>query len=405
MLRTDSLDYDLPERLIATRPAEPRDSARMLVATTTGEVLSHGAVRDLPRWLGAGDLLVFNTTRVLPARFVGVRRETGGLVRGLYLGPGPGPHLWRCMLRARRFRVGARVVLCDRSGGLSDAALTLIEREGDGVWVVRVEPERHAEEVLSMVGLTPIPPYILSARERAGEGWDDARDREQYQTVYADEPGSVAAPTAGLHFTPALLSALEAAGVGRADVTLHVGAGTFKPVEAEYVEQHAMHAEWCAMGPGAIERVARARERGGRVIAVGTTAARTLEAYAEAQEGGVGVGGAAPAVGGADGRASGEVGSLPRAIETRLLITPGYRWRWVDGLLTNFHLPRSTLMAMVGARLDGGSRAGAGAGAGGGVGDADAGVARLRAIYAEAIAREYRFYSFGDAMLILPERA
>jgi S-adenosylmethionine:tRNA ribosyltransferase-isomerase len=226
-----------------------------------------------------------------------------------------------------------------------------------------------AEETLAVLGragLTPIPPYIRAARKAAGVEVGEETDRERYQTVYAaselSKAASVAAPTAGLHFAEGLLARLAAAGVGRADVTLHVGTGTFKPVEAEQVEDHPMHAESCSMGAGAVAAVRDARESGGRVVAVGTTSARTLETYAGAVAGG---------------------GEVPPAMTTRLLVTPGYEWKWVDGMLTNFHLPRSTLMAMVAALLPGG-------------------VARLKEVYGAAVKEGYRFYSYGDAMLVLP---
>jgi S-adenosylmethionine:tRNA ribosyltransferase-isomerase len=222
--------------------------------------------------------------------------------------------------------------------------------------------------------MTPLPPYILSARKERHESGDEAKDRATYQTVYAadraqraDTPGSVAAPTAGLHFTPDLLERLAAAGVARSEVVLHVGAGTFKPVETERLEDHAMHAEWCSLA-GAGPELFGPRPAGGRLIAVGTTSARTLESFALEVEAGR--------------------EALPEWLSTRLLIAPGYRWRAADGMLTNFHLPRSTLLAMVGSLFDGASGSG--------------GVARLKEIYAEAIRLEYRFFSFGDAMLILP---
>ncbi len=386
MLRTDALDYELSPELIATHPATPRDAARLLVAGRGGAVVSHGQVRDLAAFLRAGDVLVLNNTRVLPARFAGSRVDTGGRVTGLYLGPGPEPGTWRCMLKARRFREGARVELDDREGRPSGEAIELVARhddpDGGVVWVVRVVSS--GGDVLERVGLTPLPPYILAARER-GEGAgradaDDESDRADYQTVFARDPGSVAAPTAGLHFTPELLASLDRVGVERVEVTLHVGMGTFKPIESETVEAHPMHAEWCSMDAGAIKRVQRAKAEGRRVIAVGTTSARTLESYAEAIEAGGSVASGASAA------------SFPPALETRLLITPGYRWRWVDGLMTNFHLPRSTLLAMVAALLE----------ADGLAGIQGRGVERLLELYREAIGEQYRFYSFGDAMLLLP---
>lgn len=428
MLRTADLDYHLPPDRVAVRPAEPRDSARLLVLSRGDpDRLEHLAVRDLPGLLAPGDLLVVNRSRVLPARFVGVREDTGGRVDGLYLHDGPTPGTWVCLLRARRFREGARVLVGEMAkgpkgqrakeeeqGGESESGivLVLLERapEPAGAWVVGVEEianEQRAKgqmaneqiakgewgdegenrsgltapEVLERVGVAPLPPYILAARRAAGMETDAPEDREWYQTVYAegqqiakwpkgqrakDEPhaaGSVAAPTAGLHFTEGLLRAVEERGVRIAGVTLHVGAGTFRAVETEFVEQHPMHAEWCSMTAETVALVERTRREGGRVIAVGTTAGRTLEAYAAEVQ---------------------PTGRVPNAIETRLLITPGYAWRWVDALMTNFHLPRSTLMAMVAARLG------------------ENGVDRLKRAYVEAVERGYRFYSYGDAMIVLP---
>ena len=446
VLRTSDLDYDLPQRLIATVPAEPREAARLMVVDrASGTIREHASVRDLPSFLVPGDLMVFNATRVLRARFVGTRVDTGGSVEGLYLGPAD-QGLWRVLLRAKRPREGRRI----RIQGRDHAEQIELELVAPGVeageWIVRpldalgnpvLEP---AALVLERIGLTPLPPYILKARQvpmplspegsasiaggyapgsvaqrdstpegsakggssvnggplrgptgqcvlpgaappaidvqasglEGNEGIDrrelelrltDDLDRLRYQTVYAQAgaSGSVAAPTAGLHFTAQMLGQLDAMGVGRAEVVLHVGTGTFRTVETEFVEQHPMHEEWCSMSAAAIAAVVRAKAQGRRVVAVGTTAARTLEAYAEHLA---------------------ATGQSPEFLSTRILITPGRPWRWVDGLLTNFHLPRSTLMAMVAALLPGE-------------------VPTLKALYAQAIAREYRFYSFGDAMLVL----
>lgn len=379
-MRIEELDYNLPRELIATAPVEPRDSARLLVCSRSdASRVEHRRVRDLPELLAAGDELVVNTTRVLRARFEALNLDTGGAAEGLYLAdadPGDCPR-WLVLIKARRHRAGRRFALLTRDGQQSDVVLTLVEKvSDDGVWLVDVagaegEP---APAVLERVGRTPLPPYIRGARRDRGEGEDDAHDRDVYQTVYASDGaspvaasgggsagGSVAAPTAGLHFTEDLLDRLRAMGVGRAEVTLHVGAGTFKPVEAARVEEHAIHSEWCRLG----ERSAgllRARTSGGgpRVIAVGTTTARTLETFA---------GDAAMAAG--------------AWRETDLMILPGHPWRGLDGLMTNFHLPRSTLLAMVGALFDGG-------------------VPRLVELYDEAVREGYRFFSYGDAMLILP---
>lgn len=400
------LDYDLPEDLIATRAVEPRDAARMLVVGRDGAGgVQHRHVRDLPEFLRPGDLLVLNTSRVLPAWLVGRRVGTGGRFTGLYLGlagPEASPPdteaesnvdlqprgrpvaLWRVLLRGGHLRPGA-VLTLEREegpGGSGDGASPRVDTgvrlrleskdaEEPGGWIVRVfVGEGQAGEtdaLLALVGATPIPPYIRTARRHAGLEVPDAEDRARYQTMYASAgtgggEGSVAAPTAGLHLTPELLDRMRGAGVGRAEVMLHVGSGTFRPVETPVVEDHPMHVERCGMTRQALDAIQGARARGGRVICVGTTSARTVETYAQ----------------------QAEEGRTPSAwVETRLLITPGYRWRWVDGLLTNFHLPRSTLLAMVGALFA-------------------SGMERVREVYGEAIGARYRFFSYGDAMLILP---
>jgi S-adenosylmethionine:tRNA ribosyltransferase-isomerase len=394
VLRTADLEYDLPESRIATTPATPRDSARLMVVGRGGEpgpsqslgadVLHHTIVSQLPEILRPEDLLVFNATRVLRARFTGHRDDTGGAAEGLFLGEETastsGAARWRCLVKMKRIKPGVEVLIGrEGSAGLRLVAVEPIAGEA-GAWVFDVRRAEGtpvsgpAAEVLESVGLTPLPPYILRAREHSGFLGDEEEDHERYQTVYAGTgagaAGSVAAPTAGLHFTPGLLERLRARGVEMAEVTLHVGTGTFRPVETEFVEQHPMHAEWCSMSPEAVERVRRAKREGRRVIAVGTTSARTLETYAQRLETQ-----AFECMGFQDTE-------IPENLTTRILITPGYQWRWVDGMLTNFHLPRSTLMAMVGARLG------------------KEGVERLKGLYAEALARGYRFYSYGDAMLI-----
>lgn len=361
MLRTSDLEYELPEASIATTPAEPRDAARLMVVPRDGGPTVHTHIRDLSSYLRPNDLLVLNVTRVVPARFVGVRADTGGKAEGLYLRDDA--EGWAVLLRARRLKENVRITLRSPSGADAAAALVLLTRiEGEpGAWRVRVEgrPGESPRDVLHRVGLTPLPPYILRAREHANLSISDEADRARYQTVFAgSDARSVAAPTAGLHLTPELLAALRARGVRTAEVILHVGTGTFKPVETEFVEQHPMHEEWCYMSEHAAAAVGEAKAAGARVIAVGTTAARTLETFA------------ARAFGAAPGQWA----------ATRLLITPGYEWKWTDALLTNFHLPRSTLMAMVASKLGGAER--------------------LRTLYAEALCEGYRFYSYGDAMLV-----
>ncbi len=394
-LRTADLDYDLPESAIATSPASPRDSARLLVVNRAASTIEHRHIRDLPSLLGPGDLIVRNSTRVLPARFRGVRTDTGGKVEGLYLGDAltegsDGRPRWRVLLKMRRHTLGAVIVLNAADGGESGVRLILESRvqeaEASGAtggepaeigWIVRVESaDADFSLSLSRVGLTPLPPYILAARKRLELTINDDVDRAAYQTVFAAEPpeaaerpehGSVAAPTAGLHFTPDLLSRIAESGTTFADVILHVGLGTFKPVETEFVEDHPMHTEWCMVPPESAEKIGavvgsrrpRAGDGKGRIIALGTTAARTLESFDNPAD-----------------------MLQRRATSTRLLITPGYTFRHVDALLTNFHLPCSTLMAMVAAMLPGGAT-------------------QLRSIYAEALSRGYRFYSYGDAMLVV----
>jgi S-adenosylmethionine:tRNA ribosyltransferase-isomerase len=393
MLRTEDLDYHLPEELIATTPAEPRDSARLLVLSRSDPArLEHRTVRDLPEVLNqsraappqaaGGDLMVVNATRVLPARFRGLRLDTGGAVEGLFV-DSTQPSEWTVLLKMRRMKPGVIVRLTDHQSQPCGTNLLLVERTGadNGAWTVKIQDEHGAAivanppDLLARIGLTPLPPYIRAARKAGHIEVSDDRDRETYQTVYAtargERPGhgSVAAPTAGLHFTPDLLARLSANSVQRAEVTLDVGLGTFKPVETEFVEQHPMHTEWCSVPEATARAIAAARDKGNRIIAVGTTAARTLESFDSPDE-------------------------MLRAgsKETRLLITPGYRFRHVDVLMTNFHLPKSTLMAMVAAFLE----------APGSDKTPEGGIARLRAAYAAAVRERYRFYSYGDAMLILP---
>lgn len=389
MLPTSALEYELPETLIATRAAEPRDSARLMVVSRgdEGEPV-HACVSDLPGFLRAGDLLVFNTTRVIPARLVGRRRDTDGRIEGLFLSEDAAqPGRWVLLVRAKRAKPGVVLDLMGTDGSI-DASLRLIEPVDDepGAWAAElIDPNAPTLEVLARVGRTPLPPYILKARRAAGIDVGDAQDRERYQTVYAGRStGSVAAPTAGLHFTPALLGRLATLGVERADVVLHVGSGTFRPVETRYLEQHRMHAEHCEVASDAWASIMNARREGRRVIAVGTTTARTLESYALCLEGLLPPAGPPGPSSHATPRLTSPSPVHPTSVNTSLLIAPGYRWRVVDGMLTNFHLPRSTLLAMVGALFDDG-------------------LPRLIALYRSAVERAYRFYSYGDAMLVLPD--
>ncbi len=388
MLLTQELDYVLPDGRIATQPAEPRDSARLMAVRRSGEVIRHAIVRDLGEFLRSGDLLIVNASKVLPAWLEGHRVGTGGKINGLYLGmrTTPAGEHWVVMLRGKHLHEGVRIWFerndwevrrppgepqaHDPSRGIE---VELIERVADepGAWLVRLHKSPDAPggvALLERTGSAPVPPYIRHARKAVGLPLEMAEDQNRYQTVYADSGtvrdglGSVAAPTAGLHFTTELLRRLEAQGVERRSVTLHVGSGTFKPIETDFVEEHPIHSEWCSMEPEVLEAILATRKRGGRVIAVGTTAARTIESYARRHEEG-----------------------KPWAtwIETRLLITPGHRWRWIDGLMTNFHLPQSSLLALTAAMFEGG-------------------VPALMSLYREAIEKGYRFYSYGDAMLILP---
>lgn len=351
----------------------------LVLSRTEHDRLEHRVVRDLPGLLDGGDTLVFNRSRVLPARFVGRNLSTGGRAEGLWLHDegrtGDGRRVWATLIKARRHRPGRVLELTTPDGLVSGIHLELLvpDQSEPGAWRVAAwspaEPALDTPAMLERAGLPPLPPYVRHARRDAGMDAEDAHDRARYQTVFAtslDSPrgdgaaGSVAAPTAGLHFTPGLLDRLDGAGVRREEVVLHVGTGTFKPVEVDDLDDHPMHSEWCSM-PAATRG---ALFGAGRVIAVGTTSARTIEAYAQAIE---------------------STGSPPPGewLETDLLISPGYTWRRVDGLLTNFHLPRSTLLALVAAILPGG-------------------IERVREVYAEAIGEGYRFFSYGDAMLVLP---
>ncbi|MGF7170505.1 S-adenosylmethionine:tRNA ribosyltransferase-isomerase [Sphingobium xanthum] len=343
-MRVDLFDFDLPPERIALRPASPRDAARMLVVDGSG--MRDLKVRDLPGLLRAGDCLVFNDTRVIPAQLEGRRGEAK---IGVTLHKRLGPRDWQVFVRnAKRVRPG------DLIDFAADVQARAGERYEDGGMTLSFLGEEPLELLLERAGRMPLPPYIASKRET------DARDHDDYQTMFADEPGAVAAPTAALHFTPDLLAALEQAGIRHALLTLHVGAGTFLPVKADDTLDHRMHAEWGRIEPETADRLNTIRAAGGRLIAVGTTSLRLLES------------------------ATGEDGIIrPFADETRIFITPGYRFRAVDGLMTNFHLPRSTLFMLVSALM---------------------GTERMQAAYAHAIAGGYRFYSYGDSSLLLPER-
>lgn len=338
-------DYELPSRLIAQAPAEPRDHARLLVVHRHQPGLAHHRFFELPDLLDPGDLLVLNDTRVLPARLVGKRLDTGGRWEGLFVRQLPAGE-WEMLCRTRgRLRAGERIAI--EPGPL---VLQLVECLPEGRWSARPESDGPAVELLERFGAMPLPPYIR-------KGVAGPADRTRYQTVYGREPGAVAAPTAGLHFTSQVFERLEQRGIGWAFITLHVGLGTFRPIEAADYTQHPIHTEWGRLPLATADAIRTCKQRGGRVVAVGTTAVRVLETAAQA-------------------------GAVqPWSGDTALFIHPPYPFRVVDALVTNFHLPRTTLLLLVGAF---------------------AGVEPLRAAYATAIAADYRFYSYGDAMLILP---
>jgi S-adenosylmethionine:tRNA ribosyltransferase-isomerase len=353
-VRPEDFDYALPERLIAQTPAVRREDARLLVLDRRTGAVSHRGVSDLPVLLAPGDLLVVNDTRVVPARLF-ARRASGGRVELLLLEPAPAdaPRAWTALLRANRPPKPGETLALAAPDAPAAPALRLLARRADGPWVV--EPlGADLPALMARHGEMPLPPYI----ERAERDPRAALDRERYQTVFAREPGAVAAPTAGLHLTEALLAQARARGVELAAVTLHVGAGTFLPVSAARLEDHRMHAESYDVPAATAAAVRAAKSRGARVAAVGTTAVRALEAAA---------------LGSPDGLPQ------PGAGRTDLYVLPGFRFRVVDALLTNFHLPRSTLLCLV---------------------SAFAGRERVLAAYAEAVAREYRFFSYGDAMWI-----
>lgn len=358
-MKTADFDFDLPEDRIALRPVEPRDSARLLVVRDGG--LEDRIARDLPDLLRPGDALVFNDTRVIPARLSGVRDRSGPDGETLSvpveatLHHRDAPDVWSAFMKpGKRLRPGDRI----RFGATGEAARdpgqlnAVVAAKGeDGLVALRFDLTGPAlDDAVRAIGVMPLPPYIAAKRA------EDDRDRSDYQTVYAAHDGSVAAPTAGLHFTPALLQALRARGVSTHAVTLHVGAGTFLPVKAEDVADHRMHAEWGTVPQETAAALNAVRASGGRIVCVGTTSLRLLESAATAE---------------------GEI--RPFHGDTAIFITPGYRFRAADVLMTNFHLPKSTLFMLV---------------------SAFAGLETMRAAYAHAVASGYRFYSYGDGSLL-----
>ena len=349
-MKLSDFDFDLPDRLIATRPARPRTSARLLVAE--GDAITDATVADLGQWLRPGDRLVLNDTKVIPARLSGARPRTGpageteARIEVTLLDPAPDGG-WRAMVKPlKKLREGEVVRF---GAGLEAKCLS----KEDGHAVLRFNLEGDAfDAALNEAGAMPLPPYIAARRTA------DAQDREDYQTVWARNAGAVAAPTASLHFDEALLAALAKMGVAFTHVTLHVGAGTFLPVKVEDVTTHKMHAEWGEVSQTAAAEIAATKAAGHRVIPVGTTALRLIESAAQE---------------------SGQI--APWRGETDIFIYPGFTFRVTDALMTNFHLPRSTLMMLVSALM---------------------GSARIRMIYEHAIAEEYRFFSYGDASLLIP---
>ena len=347
MSSIDAYDYELPRELIAQHPLPQRGDARLLVVRRDRGELEHWHIRDLPELLAPDDLLVLNNTRVIPARLAGYRKRTQGRWSGLFLQEEDG--VWRVLSKARgKLQAGESIVLQSRD--LQDVCeLTMLTPLEQGQWAAQPNSETPTWELLEQVGRVPLPPYI-----RDGQMADS--DEVSYQTVFASQPGAVAAPTAGLHFTDSLLETLKAKGLETCQITLHVGLGTFRPIAVEQLDQHVMHSERGELSPQTAERIRQKKQAGGRVVSVGTTVTRVLETAA----------------------AEGELQSWRG--QTELFIRPPYQFRAVDALLTNFHLPKSTLLVLV--RCFGGDQL-------------------IQRAYQEAVQEGYRFYSYGDAMLIL----
>lgn len=342
-------DYELPQALIAQNPVVPRDSSRLL--TVHSDSVQHHIFHELPNLLQPGDLLVMNNTRVIPARLYG-RKSTGAEIEVLLLEQQQ-HNCWLALVKpGKRFKAGTKLIFeAHNSDSPSILTATVLETDpatGGRLLEFDVPEGMSLLQLLDVFGTVPLPPYITTS---------DAQN-EQYQTVYAEQPGAIAAPTAGLHFTPQVLERLRDRGINQAFITLHVGLGTFRPLEVEDVTTHKMHEEWIEVPSSTVEMIQTTKASGGRIIAVGTTVTRALEGAAQ----------------------SGDL--QPFCGKTDLFIYPGYQWRVVEGLITNFHLPRSSLLMLVSALI---------------------GRQRLLSIYQEAIASQYRFYSFGDAMLILPK--
>ncbi|SFL82061.1 tRNA preQ1(34) S-adenosylmethionine ribosyltransferase-isomerase QueA [Pelosinus propionicus] len=333
-------DYFLPEELIAQHPCEPRDHSRLLVLDKNTGAISHNRFFDLLQYLNAGDTLVFNNTRVIPARLIGTKAETGGKVE-VFLLNRKTENDWEALVKpGKKARPGATIIFSDR------LSCEILESTDFGGRIVRFRYEGIFEEILDELGETPLPPYIT----------EQLADKERYQTVYAHERGSAAAPTAGLHFTTDLMKRIEEKGIHLAFVTLHVGLGTFRPVNTDNITDHVMHREYYSVLPEAAELINRTKREGGRIIAVGTTAIRTLETATT------------------NGILESKSGW------TEIFIYPGYTFKIVDAAITNFHLPKSTLLMLISAL---------------------AGQKKVFAAYKEAVEQKYKFFSFGDAMLII----
>lgn len=351
-MRVADFDFTLPQDLIALRPVVPRDSARLLIIRAGSLDFEEASVRDLPRYLSPGDVCVFNDTRVIQARLFGVRHARGKSPDAdieVTLHKRESAQSWAAFAKP-----GRKLQVSDVIGFAENFSAVVEARHEGGEILLRFGVASAAlDQAIASHGVTPLPPYIAAKRAA------DMRDLTDYQTMFAAHDGAVAAPTAGLHFTPGLMSALDARGVTSTQVTLHVGAGTFLPVKAENTADHVMHAEWGSVSNASADVINRARGQGSRVVSIGTTSLRTLESAS------------APELAAWQG-------------DTRIFITPGYRFRTVDTLLTNFHLPRSTLFMLVSAFC---------------------GLETMRAAYAHAIAHKFRFYSYGDACLLLRNRS
>jgi S-adenosylmethionine:tRNA ribosyltransferase-isomerase len=345
-MRTDDLDFDLPPESIAQEPSGERAASRLLHYRRADRSIAHRTFADLPGLLNRGDLLVFNDTRVLPARFM-LKKATGGLVEALFVDE-PSPGRWHVLLKNVGSNTAGTLTFVDAPG----VTARIVRTDGNGEFVIDVHAATTAADLLGRIGRMPLPPYI---KREKGRDVRDADDRARYQPVSAKAPGAVAAPTAGLHFTEPLLAELARRGSEQTFVTLHVGMGTFKPVSADTLEVHAMHGESYQIGQEAADALNRAKAEGRRIIAVGSTAARVLESQPDGEP------------------------FAAHSGDTRIFIYPPYEWRHVGAMITNFHLPRSTLIAMVAALV---------------------GLEEQRRIYREAIEQRYRFFSYGDAMFV-----